>query len=701
VSESGDWAAPGYTEIRELGSGATGRVVLAREDAGGRLVAIKYLAARLVGDHVFAERFRREAELMALVRDPNVVEVYGLVVAPDGRGVALVMEAVEGPTLRTLLGRGHGSPEAALSLLRGSLLGLAAAHDRGVVHRDYKPDNVLVDARGRSKLTDFGIASPAWQGAPAEGTPAYMAPEQWNGYPPAPASDMYSAAVVFYECLTGVRPFRSETLAELRTLHESARPPLDQIPPPVRALLERGLAKYPDQRYGDVRTFLADVEAAAFAGYGADWLERGVRDLAYVAAGLVAALPLLALAAGTTAGTIGVAGAAGAVGAASGGALGAAAGAAGAVGAGGAAGGAAGAAGAASAVGAGAAGGAGAGAAGVGAGAGAAGQAGIQGAIQAGQAGGQAATQAAGHAATQAAGHLGAQAAGHGAAAQAFGGVAAGHGAAAAQTFGQVGHVVAGHAAVHGSTAAGQVLGDASGHAAQAAQHTRRAARWTRHGAKLMHGKALVATVATVTVAAAGTGVVVATAGSGGDAKTSVAQAEESALHAFGRGDYAAMCGEMSAAMLKMYSGSAGCLKIMASANGFVSTVGASLADQRKAASAATVDASQVTVTGNTAVVPASAVHGDFGNITVMGQSVQFHINDVTWVKEDGRWKMGMPKNLPSVLPTVFPTDFPTDFPTNFPTNFPTDLPTDFPTNLPTDFLSNLPTDLPTDLPTG
>jgi serine/threonine-protein kinase len=214
--------APGYTEIRVLGSGATGRVMLARHDASGRLVAIKYLAARLVGDYAFAERFRREAALMAYVRNPHVVEVYGLAIAADGRGVALVMEAVEGPTLRTLLKQGHGTPEAALALLRGSLLGLAAAHDRGVVHRDYKPDNVLVDARGESKLTDFGIASPAWAGTPAEGTPAYMAPEQWNGYPPAPASDMYSAAVVFYECLTGVRPFRSETLAELRAQHESA-----------------------------------------------------------------------------------------------------------------------------------------------------------------------------------------------------------------------------------------------------------------------------------------------------------------------------------------------------------------------------------------------------------------------------------------------------------------------------------------------
>ncbi|MEY9928175.1 ketosteroid isomerase-like protein [Catenulispora sp. GP43] len=97
----------------------------------------------------------------------------------------------------------------------------------------------------------------------------------------------------------------------------------------------------------------------------------------------------------------------------------------------------------------------------------------------------------------------------------------------------------------------------------------------------------------------------VATAGSGGP-RAAVAQAEESALHAFGRGDYAAMCDEMSAAMLTMYSGPQGCLKIMAGANGFVSTVGASLADQRRAASAATVDASQVTVTGDTAVVPAS-----------------------------------------------------------------------------------------------
>jgi hypothetical protein len=176
------------------------------------------------------------------------------------------------------------------------------------------------------------------------------------------------------------------------------------------------------------------------------------------------------------------------------------------------------------------------------------------------------------------------------------------------------------------------------------------------------------------------------------DPKTAVAQAEESALHAFGRGDYAAMCDYMSAAVLKIYSGPQGCPKLMASANGFVGAVGASLADQRKAAGAATVDASQVTINGDTAVVPASAVHISFANVKVLGQSIQVRMNDVSWVKEGGRWKIGVPKNMPGVLPTdLFPSG---GFPTNL---FPTDLPTDlFPSGLPTDFLSNLPTVAPT-----
>lgn len=623
-------------------------MVLARHEASGRLVAVKYLAPKLVGNAEFAERFRREFAMMTLVRDPNVVEVYTLAADPAGRGVALVMEAVEGPTLRALLGRGHGTPEAALSLLRGSLLGLAAAHDRGVVHRDYKPDNVLVDATGRSKLTDFGIATAVWDGAAVEGTPPYMAPEQWNGYPAAPASDMYSAAVVFYECVTGVRPFRSETLAELRTLHETAAPPLDRVPPPVRGFLERGLAKYPEQRYGDVRSFLADVEAAAVAGYGPDWLERGARDLAYVAAGMIAALPLLALAAGTTAvGTIGTAGTVGAAGAS-----GMAAGGVGVAGTGTAGAGAAGAA------------GAGTGAAGTGA-------AGLGHAVQAGTHGTTAAAQAFGHSATHAAGHA------------------------------------MGQAAVHGSSSAGQFIGDGAAHAAhaahqglghtgQAVQHTRQAAKWSRRGAKLLHGKALAAGVATITVVGATTTVAVVVDSSSDSPQVSVAKAEENALHEFGSGNNSAMCNEMSTAMLKLYGGKAGCSRLMTSANGFLSAMGGSLEDQRQAARLASVDASKVVITGDTALVPASAVHMKTGKMKVAGQVINLTISDVTWVREGGRWLMGTPRNMPSDLPTeLFPSGgIPSDL---FPTSIPSDLFSNLPSiTLPSDLFSGRPTGAPT-----
>ncbi|OLT33245.1 hypothetical protein BJF79_08180 [Actinomadura sp. CNU-125] len=123
------------------------------------------------------------------------------------RGVALIMEAVEGVTLKEVLAR-HGelAPEAALVVLKGSLLGLAAAHTVGVVHRDYKPANVMVPADGRSKLIDFGVAVAAGD-ASASGTPAYMAPEQWRGEAVSPATDVYAATCVFFECVTGRRPF--------------------------------------------------------------------------------------------------------------------------------------------------------------------------------------------------------------------------------------------------------------------------------------------------------------------------------------------------------------------------------------------------------------------------------------------------------------------------------------------------------------
>src|SRR5580700_2388673 len=138
------WDIPGFTGLRALGSGGFGDVVLARHDASGTLVAIKYLRHNLLGDAEFAEMFRGEATVLASLDDPNVVRLYEYL--ESASGAAIVMELVDGVSLREILAhQGATTAEAALVVLQGSLLGLAAAHRRGVVHRDYKPENVLVN----------------------------------------------------------------------------------------------------------------------------------------------------------------------------------------------------------------------------------------------------------------------------------------------------------------------------------------------------------------------------------------------------------------------------------------------------------------------------------------------------------------------------------------------------------------------------
>ncbi|MFJ9003936.1 serine/threonine-protein kinase [Streptomyces canus] len=285
-----DWLVPGFTEIRELGAGTTGRTTLARDDGTGDLVAIKYLSARLTDDTAVAERIRRDTALVTGVRDPNLVRIDAVLDSPDGGDLALVMEAVDGPTLRALLVARRPLPEAALALLRGSLLGLAVLHDQGVVHRDVKPDNVLIDAARQGKLINIGIPVPAGEDT-AEGTAAYRAPELWHGRPASPASDTYAAAVTLIECLTGAAPFRADSTAGLRALHESAPPPLDDVPEPLRPPLERALSKNPRERYSDARAFAADLETAAAAAYGPGWLEQGVLALTDTAAVMTSPLP--------------------------------------------------------------------------------------------------------------------------------------------------------------------------------------------------------------------------------------------------------------------------------------------------------------------------------------------------------------------------------------------------------------------------
>ena len=285
------WRVPGYTEIRELGAGAAGRVVMARHDADGIMVAIKYLSDELRSDVGFVARFRHEARVLNTLSSPHSVRLYDYV--ETGDGAAIVMELVNGVALRALLrSEGPTGPEAALLVLKGSLLGLAAAHSAGVVHRDFKPENVMVEADGRSKLVDFGIAVRSGDGDTPAGTPPYMAPEQWVGGPAGPATDVYAATVVFFECLTGTRPFRATNVAALARQHQVMPPPVEEVPSALQGLVERGLAKHPADRPPTASAFLTELEAVAADAYGPDWQERGRRRLAGIAGLLAAMFPM-------------------------------------------------------------------------------------------------------------------------------------------------------------------------------------------------------------------------------------------------------------------------------------------------------------------------------------------------------------------------------------------------------------------------
>ncbi len=284
------WNVPGYTEVKVLGSGGFGEVVLARHDASGVLVAVKYLRRELLADAQFASLFRAEAAVLAALDDPNVVRLYEYVESPAG--AAIVMELVEGVCLREILARhGQTTPEAALVVLQGSLLGLAAAHARGVVHRDYKPENVLIDGAGASKLTDFGIAARSGQAAVPAGTMAYAPPEQFAGSPASPATDVYAATATFYECLTGRPPFTGDTAEHLLYQHLSAPVPLEPVPEPLRPLLAAGLAKDPAHRPADGAALVAELRAVAGRAYGPDWEDRGRSSLAGAALLLAALWP--------------------------------------------------------------------------------------------------------------------------------------------------------------------------------------------------------------------------------------------------------------------------------------------------------------------------------------------------------------------------------------------------------------------------
>jgi eukaryotic-like serine/threonine-protein kinase len=271
------WTVPGFTHERELGDGAAGRVVLAVDDMTSTKVAIKYLAGGLRADEAFMARFRASARTMSQLEDPNVADLYDFVEAPEG--AAVVMQYVDGVALRRVLAaQGPTGPLAALSMLGGTLLGLAAAHAHEVVHGAVRPSAILIDGEGNARLTDFAAVAP---GTEAQLAPAYAAPELWDGAPASVATDLYAATAIFFECLTGHPPYAGRNMARL---HREAPIPAEEVPGPLRDLIGQGLAKDPETRPKSAADYLGALEEAAVSAYGPSWEAQGRGRLTELAA---------------------------------------------------------------------------------------------------------------------------------------------------------------------------------------------------------------------------------------------------------------------------------------------------------------------------------------------------------------------------------------------------------------------------------
>src|SRR5579863_752663 len=218
-------ALDGRYELRELiGEGTFGRVYRGYDRRLEREVAIKVIKPWWTEDPEWAESFGREAQLLARVSAPGIVQIYDVGQAEEG--LYYVTELVEGESLSALLRRGgRVSPWRAGEIAEQLCHALEHAHAEQIVHRDIKPANVLISTRGRVKVGDLGIARLAEGGttdggtATIVGTPRYMAPEQANGHPVSPATDVYSAGIVLYEMLAGHPPFNGDSAVEIALRH--------------------------------------------------------------------------------------------------------------------------------------------------------------------------------------------------------------------------------------------------------------------------------------------------------------------------------------------------------------------------------------------------------------------------------------------------------------------------------------------------
>ncbi|MFI7128260.1 serine/threonine-protein kinase [Nonomuraea sp. NPDC050153] len=258
-----------YRLDTRIGAGGMGEVWRGEDIVLARTVAVKVLLPGRTQDPGFVARFQGEARAMATINHAGVVDVYDYGVSGDT--VYLVMKFVDGEPLDRLLARlGRIPPQAAMELIAQAASALQAVHDQGIVHRDVKPGNLLVQRDGTLVLTDFGIARSDLANRLTDagmvlGTAAYCAPEQAEGAPVTPAVDIYALGVVAYECLVGQRPFDGDSAVTIALKHiREAPPPLPaDIPQAVRTLVEVALSKDPARRFPTARAMSEAAKAIA------------------------------------------------------------------------------------------------------------------------------------------------------------------------------------------------------------------------------------------------------------------------------------------------------------------------------------------------------------------------------------------------------------------------------------------------------
>jgi len=287
-----------YRIERKLGAGGMADVYLAEDQELGRRVAIKILNDRHAADDSFIERFRREAKNAAGLSHPNIVSIYDRGEAEGTYYIA--MEYLDGRSLKELIvGRGPAPIKTAIDYARQILAAVGFAHKHGIVHRDIKPHNVLVNSEGRLKVTDFGIArsgaSQMTEVGSIIGTAQYLSPEQARGAPVDQTSDLYSVGVVLFEMLTGQVPFTGDTPLEIAMKHlsEVPKPPSElrpEVPHDLDSVVLRALAKDPGERYQSAEEMDADLMRVA-EGLPVDPETETAATAVLSGSGLMAAAP--------------------------------------------------------------------------------------------------------------------------------------------------------------------------------------------------------------------------------------------------------------------------------------------------------------------------------------------------------------------------------------------------------------------------